>query len=147
VLRLDAIAQWAVFAGRARRIDLNVRPPEAVDMPSNIPRSVAEYYDLNPLAPPDVPFYASLVPSPDATILELGCGTGRVLLPLAQHGGYVHGVDASETMLAICRTKVRQAGIPTTRAEVTIGDVTDFHLRRIFDLIPGPLPTRADAGD
>jgi hypothetical protein len=47
-------------------------------------------------------------------------------------------VDASETMLAICRAKLRQSGIPTSRAEVTIGDVTGFHLRRTFDLILAP---------
>src|SRR5260370_37303668 len=98
-------------------------------MPSNIPRSVAEYYDLNPLAPPDVPFYASLVPSGDATILELGCGTCRVLLPLAQHGGYVHGVGASETIVAVWPTKLREGGLPMSRAEVTIGDVKGFSFR------------------
>ena len=40
-------------------------------------------------------------------ILELGCGTGRVLLPLARAGHEVTGIDLSERMLDVCRAKLR----------------------------------------
>ncbi|TMH85462.1 MAG: class I SAM-dependent methyltransferase, partial [Betaproteobacteria bacterium] len=69
-------------------------------MTSDIRANVAQYYDLNPEVPTDVGFYAALVPSPEASILELGCSTGRVLLPLAQRCGYVQGIDLSEAMVA-----------------------------------------------
>ena len=42
----------------------------------------------------------------DSTVLELGCGTGRVLLPLAAAGIEVVGLDQSPAMLAIPRQKL-----------------------------------------
>jgi SAM-dependent methyltransferase len=43
-------------------------------------------------------------------LLELGCGTGRVLAPLAAAGHQITGVDISPALLAIAREKVRRAG-------------------------------------
>jgi len=65
----------------------------------------AEYYDANPVFPNDVPFYLARIPSPRARILELGCGTGRVLDSLVGACGYIHGIDHSEEMLARCLAK------------------------------------------
>jgi SAM-dependent methyltransferase len=98
----------------------------------------APYYDLNPTIPDDVAFYRARLPSADAVVLELGCGTGRVLLPLAQSCGSIHGIDASEAMLTICRQKLQAAAIPPTKAQVEVGDITNFHLGRTFDLIIAP---------
>jgi SAM-dependent methyltransferase len=47
-----------------------------------------------------------------ASILELGCGTGRILRPLAGHGHRVHGVDDSAGMLA------RLSDLPVTCAPI-----------------------------
>jgi ubiquinone/menaquinone biosynthesis C-methylase UbiE len=44
-------------------------------------------------------------------ILELGCGTGRLLVPLAEAGFQVTGVDASTAMLALAGEKVLKAGL------------------------------------
>jgi SAM-dependent methyltransferase len=99
---------------------------------------VAQYYDLNPGAPPDVPFYARLVPSPTASVLELGCGTGRVLLPLMGDCGFIHGIDNSDAMLDVCRDRLRRGAIPASRAQVALADVSDFDLGRTFDLIVAP---------
>jgi SAM-dependent methyltransferase len=57
----------------------------------------------------------------DGPALELGIGTGRVALPLAGHGVEVHGVDASEAMVAKLRAKPGGAAIP-----VTITDMADL---------------------
>jgi hypothetical protein len=46
-------------------------------MPTDTRAQTAEYYDLSPDTPADVPFYRSLMLSPEARVLELGCGTGR----------------------------------------------------------------------
>src|SRR5437899_5371328 len=105
---------------------------------NDIRAGVAQYYDVNPEAPNDVPFYTALVPSPEASILELGCGTGRVLVPLAGRCGYIHGIDRSEAMLAVCRDKLRRAKIPVTKAQIALGDISDFALGRTFDLIIAP---------
>jgi Methyltransferase domain len=53
-------------------------------------------------------------------VLELAIGTGRIALPLAEQGVEVHGVDASEAMVARLRAKPGGEGIP-----VTMGDFAD----------------------
>lgn len=62
--------------------------------------------------------------------LELGIGTGRVALPLAELGVAVHGVDASEAMVAALRAKPGGAEIP-----VTVGDFADVPVDGTFTLI------------
>ncbi|HEX2235366.1 MAG TPA: methyltransferase domain-containing protein [Actinomycetota bacterium] len=64
---------------------------------------------------PIVDFLADLVRDGDA--LELGIGTGRIALPLAQRGVRVHGIDLSEAMVARLRAKPG-----AERISVTIGD-------------------------
>lgn len=62
------------------------------------------------------------------SILDIGCGTGNAMLPLAGRGLELHGVDASEAMLAVARAKL--PGAKFTRATFT-----DFELHRRFDLV------------
>jgi SAM-dependent methyltransferase len=95
-------------------------------------REAARYYDLEPGFPDDIPFYREALPSRVASVLELGCGTGRVLLGLASHCADIWGMDRSEAMLAICRERV-----PAT-VRVIQGDISDFDLGRTFDLIIAP---------
>jgi SAM-dependent methyltransferase len=56
----------------------------------------------------------------DGPVLELAIGTGRIALPLAERGLEVHGIDASEAMVAKLREKPGGDRIP-----VTIGDFAD----------------------
>jgi SAM-dependent methyltransferase len=106
----------------------------------DIREEAARYYDLqnNPTA--DIPFFMERIPAPDARVLELGCGTGRVLLPLASGCGFIHGMDSSEAMLAMCRRKLDEAGLPPAKARVTRADIADFDLGEDerFDLIVAP---------
>ena len=104
----------------------------------NIREDAAQYYDIQNIPIDDVPFYRERVPGPDARILELGCGTGRVLLPLARECAFIHGVDASPAMLAYCRKKLDRAGIPPESALITEGDITTLDLNARFDLITAP---------
>jgi SAM-dependent methyltransferase len=62
--------------------------------------------------------------------LELGIGTGRVALPLAQTGVEVHGIDASEGMVAKLRAKPGGDSI-----RVTIGSFADFTLETRFGVV------------
>ncbi len=64
------------------------------------------------------------------TVLELAIGTGRMALPLAARGLSVHGIDASEAMVAKLREKPGGNAIP-----VTIGDFADVAIDGAFDLI------------
>jgi SAM-dependent methyltransferase len=105
---------------------------------SDIRENAARYYDLSPESPDDIPFYEQKIPSPGARLLELGCGTGRVLTSLAGKCGYILGVDISEAMLAVCGRKLAEKGIPAERAGILHADITDLELKERFDLILAP---------
>ena len=68
---------------------------------------VAESYDLWFPGPEfeDQEFYRQKIEANRGTALEIGCGTGRLLVPYLQTGLEVEGLDSSEDMLAICREK------------------------------------------
>jgi SAM-dependent methyltransferase len=91
---------------------------------------LAELYDAVYAECADIAFWQAVVPAVSAgPLLELGCGTGRVLLPLARAGHEVVGIDLSEPMLARGRAKL-QAEPPAVRDLVTLleGDMTSFDL-------------------
>jgi SAM-dependent methyltransferase len=107
-------------------------------MTGDIRAEAAKYYDASPTIPNDLGFYQARLPSSQAVVLELGCGTGRVLIPLAARCRAIQGIDISEAMLAHCRQKLQAAGIPASKAQVAPGDITHFALGRTFDLIIAP---------
>lgn len=107
-------------------------------MKIDIRDEAAKFYDKNPSPPNDIPFYQRLIPSPAATILELGCGTGRITLPLIPFCQYIHGIDLSPAMIAICHQKLSEAGIPENKVRVEVGDISDLNLGRTFDFIIAP---------
>jgi len=107
-------------------------------MPIDIRQEAAKYYDAGRVPFEDIGFYRKQIPHPLAHILELGCGTGRVLLPLVGHCGYIHGLDCSEAMLEICQAKLAQADVAAEHARVELADITDFNLSQQFDLIIAP---------
>jgi ubiquinone/menaquinone biosynthesis C-methylase UbiE len=97
----------------------------------------AKFYDLAPNTPNDIPFYIDRVPSADSRVLELGCGTGRVAIPLAAHCAAILGLDHSEAMVRIARTKVMEAGLQD-RVRFVVGDISLFELGDHFDYIIAP---------
>jgi SAM-dependent methyltransferase len=88
--------------------------------------SSAEMFDPA-VVDPAVNFLAKLAGSGAA--LELGIGTGRIALPLAQRGIPVHGIDLSEAMVARLRAKLGAEGIG-----VTIGDFATTTVEGTFSL-------------
>ena len=100
--------------------------------------AAAAYYDLAPDFPADIPFYLEQLRSPAPTILELGCGTGRVSVALAPQAAFLHGVDLSPAMIERCRTRLREAGLGDSRATGTVADISDLQLDRRFDLLIAP---------
>ena len=83
---------------------------------------------------PDVGFYVSEAEryAPDgATVLEIGCGTGRILLPLARAGHRAIGIDASSEMLERCRQKLAtETAAVRGRVSLHHADARDFTLPR-----------------
>ena len=55
----------------------------------------------------DLPLYSDLASTADGPVLDLGCGTGRVAIPLAAAGNEVDGIDASAALLTIANGKAR----------------------------------------
>jgi SAM-dependent methyltransferase len=70
----------------------------------------------------DVRFWQRLASKTDGPVLELGCGTGRVAIPVARAGARVVGIDRSESMLARARTRLRRSKVRGSLALVR-GDV------------------------
>jgi SAM-dependent methyltransferase len=66
----------------------------------------------------------------DGAALELGIGTGRIALPLAERGVPVHGIDLSSDMVAQLRAKPGGAELP-----VTIGDFSTTRVEGRFALV------------
>ncbi len=68
---------------------------------------------------PEVAWFCERIP-PEGLALDVMCGWGRVLVPLAAQGRKVHGVDASAAMLARCDARLAAAGTaaPTFRQDV-----------------------------
>lgn len=87
---------------------------------------IAEYYDLTHAnLTVDMPLVLQLAAQAGGPVLELGCGSGRLLLPLAKAGHTVTGVDNSPAMLA--RAQARLALEPPTvaqRVTLVTGDMT-----------------------
>lgn len=73
----------------------------------------------------DIGLILELAEEGDGPILELGCGTGRVVLPLAEAGHNVVGVDISSKLLAVARSKLDAQGL-RNRVKFIQDDLTRF---------------------
>ena len=89
----------------------------------------------------DVRFYRQMARqhARGKTILELGCGTGRLLVPLLRDGHRVVGVDAMQPMLDRCRDKIgRLPQVARARVTLIAADFRRLNLRQRFALIVCP---------
>ena len=101
----------------------------------------ADYYDWEnrqTVGRRDIAFWQRLAAPIAGPILELGCGTGRVALPVARHGATVVGIDRSESMLARARTRVRRAPYGS-RVALIRGDIRHLPFPdKTFPLVMAP---------
>ncbi len=58
----------------------------------------------------DIPLFLNFAQRTGSPVLEVGCGTGRVLVPLAEAGFHVTGIDVAAGMLARARARVQASG-------------------------------------
>ena len=92
----------------------------------------AEQYDrLETGLPGDIAFYTALARAAEPPVLELGCGTGRVTVPIARAGVPVTGLDRSPLMLDLAGRKA--AGL--TNVRWVQADMRTFDLGERFGLI------------
>jgi SAM-dependent methyltransferase len=103
--------------------------------------AVADLYDeVTPYAArPDVDFFVEAARESGGPVLELGSGTGRVLIPTARAGIAITGLDLSPHMLAVCRKKL-ESEAETVRSRVLLveGDMRAFELPERFRLVTMP---------
>ena len=59
----------------------------------------------------DYGFYLDLIARGEGRALDVGCATGRLLIPYLKAGIDIEGVDSSEEMLSICRDKAARRGL------------------------------------
>jgi SAM-dependent methyltransferase len=91
----------------------------------------AEFYDH--FAPykerTDLAFFVQAAQESGGPVLEVGCGTGRVLIPIARAGIEITGLDLAESMLAVCRERLA-AEPPQVQSRVRLvqADMRNFDL-------------------
>ena len=103
----------------------------------------APFYDwenARTLGRRDVGFWRRLASRFDGPVLELGCGTGRVTLPVARSGVDVIGVDRSMPMLARARQRASRGGRVRGRVPVSFvrGDIRALPFGAVFPLVMAP---------
>lgn len=96
-------------------------------------RLIADWYDdwLKDLTR-DIDYYSEFFNGFNGKILELACGTGRLLLPIAESGATIHGLDSSQDMLDVLQGKA---------ANLKIKDI-ELHNQLMENF---SLPTKYDA--
>lgn len=102
----------------------------------------APFYDwenARTVARRDVAFWERLAAAQEAPVLELGCGTGRLTVPLAKAGIPIVGIDRSEPMLARARRRLARARLDRETMLVR-GDIRALPFRRRpgFGLVMAP---------
>ena len=75
----------------------------------------------------DIPLYLGFAERTGGPLLELACGTGRLLQPLAEAGYQITGVDISSAMLERARQRLDSAGL-SDRVSLVQADMRDFEL-------------------
>jgi SAM-dependent methyltransferase len=80
-------------------------------------------------------FYVGLAREAQGPVLDIACGTGRILLPCAQAGVDIDGLDLYEGMLAPLRKKAAALGLSPTLYQADMGD---FRLPRRYALVMIP---------
>ena len=78
------------------------------------------------------------VPFPVERVLEVGCGSGRLVCDMAGRGFAMTGLDLNPTALDYCRDKLKEQ---KRRGELVVGDMTNFHFDQPFDAVVNAINT------
>lgn len=97
--------------------------------------AIAALYDAWSLSvTEDIAFYVEEAKRSGGPVVELGAGTGRIAIPIAQAGIHVIGVDSSQGMLDVARERAARSHPPVgNRLDLRLGDLRD-------PPVDGPVP-------
>ncbi|MBP38760.1 MAG: class I SAM-dependent methyltransferase [Dehalococcoidia bacterium] len=103
----------------------------------------AEWYDIFYAVtdPGDIDFYHGLCRASGGPILEIGVGTGRIALPLAQEGMEIVGIDLNEPMLEVAQQNALDVAPLDGSLRLIQADMRDFDLKRLFPIVTIPART------
>ena len=98
------------------------------------PKLVAEWYNITRREPStiELEYYLNRIPSPGGKVLELACGTGRLLVPIARRQIDITGTDASPYMLEMCKTRAADEGVSP---KLHVQGMQDLALNEEFALV------------
>jgi len=98
---------------------------------------IAQIYDFSYAGfTDDIDFYDNLAQAAGGPLLELGAGSGRVAIPLAERGHDVTGIDSSPSMLAVAARRLEGRGLRRGGSlRLAEADMRDFDLGRRFGLV------------
>jgi SAM-dependent methyltransferase len=84
----------------------------------------------------DLPLWRELAAAARGPVLDLGCGTGRVALDLAEHGFHVTGLDNDRELVSELASRARERGLDV---EVVVEDARALRIERRFALAIAPM--------
>lgn len=88
---------------------------------------------------PDVDFFVEAAQTSGGPVLEVGCGTGRILIPIARAGVDIVGLDLSRHMLQVCRNSLsHEPEAVQSRVRLIQADMRNFDLEQTFTLVTVP---------
>ncbi len=116
------------------------------------PYAIPPLYDLEyQHQADDIAFYVAVAARSGGPVLELGCGNGRLMLPIARSGVHIDGVDASASMLAdLERKRALEPEHIRDRIHARLGDFRTAQVEPVHKVVIWPFnalhhcPTGAD---
>lgn len=104
-------------------------------------KDIASFYDLwslgDPIANSCKQFYVELCLQEKGKVVELGVGTGRIAVEIAQNGKFITGVDSCNEMLSVFQQKAKDISV-LHNIELINSDVLNFNLHEKANLITFP---------
>jgi 2-polyprenyl-3-methyl-5-hydroxy-6-metoxy-1,4-benzoquinol methylase len=102
-------------------------------------QTIARFYDAeNTDKDDDIPLYLRLAEEYGGPIIDIGAGTGRVMIPLAQNGFTVHGIDNEAAMLERAERRRQSSPVLNENMHLHHGDVLTYSLDQQFKLVLVP---------
>lgn len=100
----------------------------------------APFYDwenARTLGRRDLPFWRTVARNAGGRVLELGCGTGRLTIPIGRAGIAIVGIDRSEPMLDRARQRVKRGRLQSA-VKLVRGDIRHLPFRKKFGMVLAP---------
>src|SRR5262245_42954499 len=106
--RQPQLTRWLPRSRSVHRALCNAGVPTPLRKVADAYERIAPLYDLVPAYRDrgDIAFYLNAAKQASGDILEIGCGSGRVLIPIAREGHRITGLDVSAAMLDKCRDEL-----------------------------------------